>query len=148
MALRLDPNLSLAYAVRGEVQADMVPVAAQWAGRIHRRAFRVQSSMMGQMPRPSYGAVQTTRRWGTSTAQYKTTNDVWISIPRMKSAGDIFAFVYLCLGRHGRRAHFYEMELEMATTQRHSSIRARCGSARRSPRALSTLALQFRTTRS
>src|SRR5882757_2092734 len=25
MALRLDPNLSLAYAVRGEVQADMVP---------------------------------------------------------------------------------------------------------------------------
>jgi hypothetical protein len=86
-ALRLDPNLSLAYAVRGEVQVDMIPSRGAVGWEDSSASYCVQSTMMGQMLRPTHGAVKTTQHWGIWTAPYRTTSDVRISIPPMKAAG-------------------------------------------------------------
>jgi hypothetical protein len=61
-ALRLDPNLSLTYAVRGEAQLDVIPSrgAVGWedSSGYYLRAI----SMTGKMPRRTRGSVQTTPR--------------------------------------------------------------------------------------
>src|SRR5450432_2416108 len=111
---------------------------------MHPRACRVQSSVTGQMLRPSHGAPWTTHLWGTSTSQYRTTSDVWISIPRMNSAGGILPSCTCTLGRTDDALRFYEMGLENGYTVHHAAFAPAAAARGDRLGALSMLADEFR----
>jgi adenylate cyclase len=145
MALRLDPNLSLAYAVRGEVQADMVPSrgAVGWEDSSESFSRAIEHDGTNATAFLWRGANHAALGYFDSAIQdYQRCLDI---DPAYEICRRHLAFVYLCLGRTDAALHFYEMELENGYNAGVIAVFAPAAAARGDRLgALSTLALQFR----
>jgi TolB-like protein len=86
MALRLDPNRSLAYAVRGEAQLNEISSrgAVGWDDSLDSYSHAIELDATDATA--TRFALKTTRLLGTSIAPYRATSDVRTSILPMSSA--------------------------------------------------------------
>jgi adenylate cyclase len=143
-ALRLDPNLSLAYAVRGEVQADMIPSrgAVGWEDASESLSRAIEHD----------GKNATAFAW--RAMDYAALGYFDLAIQDYQRCLDIdpayelcrlhLAVAYLYLGRTDDALRFYEMGLENGDTRHHAAFAPAAAARGDRLGALSTLALQFR----
>jgi adenylate cyclase len=145
MALRLDPNLSLAYAVRGLVQQDMIPSrgAVGWEDSSESYSRAIEHDETNATAFLWRGASHTALGYFDGAIQdYQRCLDI---DPAYDFCRLQFAFVYLCLGRTDDALRFYEMELQNGYNGGVIAVLAPAAAARGDRLgALSTLVLQFR----
>jgi len=144
MALRLDPNLSLAYAVRGEVQGDMIPSrgAVEWedASESFSRAIEHDGTNATAFAwrAMDYAALG---YFDLAIQDYQRCLDI---DPAYELCRQHLAFVYLCLGRTDDALRFYEMGLENGYTVHHAAFAPAAAARGDRLGALSMLADEFR----
>jgi TolB-like protein/Tfp pilus assembly protein PilF len=145
MALRLDANLSLAYAVRGLVQADMVPSrgAVGWEESSESYSRAIEHDRTNATAFLWRGADHTALGYFDGAIQdYQRCLDI---DPAYELCRGNLAFVYLCLGRMDDALRFYEIGLENGYIAGATAVFAPAAAARGDRLgALSTLVLQFR----
>jgi len=144
MALRLDPNLSLAYAVRGQVQEDMIPSrgAVGWeeSSASYSRAIEHDGANATAFlwRGDNYAALGYLDR---AIQDYQRCLDI---DPAYELCRWHLAIAHLYLGRTDDALRFYEMGLENGYTL-HQAVFAPAAAARGDRLgALSILAQQFR----
>jgi TolB-like protein/Tfp pilus assembly protein PilF len=145
MALRLDANLSLAYAVRGVVQADMVPSrgAVGWEESSESYSRAIEHDGTNATAFLWRGADHTALGYFDGAIQdFQRCLDI---DPAYELCRANLSFVYLCLGRTDDALRLYEIGLENGHIAGATAVFAPAAVARGDRLgALSTLALQFR----
>src|SRR5258708_2237434 len=144
MALRLDPSLSLAYAVRGEVELYMVP---------SRGAVGWEDSSASYSRAIEHDGTNATA-YGWRGQNYAALGYLDLAIQDYQRCLDIdpeyelcrlhLAVAYLYLGRTDDALRFYEMGLENGYTRHHAAFAPAAAARGDRLGALSILAQEFR----
>lgn len=144
MALRLDPNLSLAYAVRGEVQSDMIARGdkASWeeslANLSHAIERDAQNATAFFWRGGDYAILGLLDR---ANEDYQRCLDI---DPAYEICRRNLALTYLNLGRTDDALHFYEIGLEKGYVNADEQFAPAAAAHGDRLGALGMLALQFR----